>query len=472
MNKNRRLFGIISMLTIVAALTLAVVYRSNVVKSDVLKWSFIYKDRKINTNFKSGKDLTIFTATDIHHLSKSLRDEGQGFKSFMGLGDGKQTDYTEEIIDAFVNDINKKKPDILIISGDLTNNGEKKSHLELAEKLKRVEESGTLVYLIPGNHDISNPWARSFQGNEQYKAETINYKEFSKIYNKFGYGEAISRDKTTLSYLAAPSEDLWLLMVDTNQYKNNEKNGSPQTDGRISKETLQWIKKCSELAKKNNAEIVTVMHHNLLTHSDLINKNYTINNSEEAIKVFEECGLNLVLSGHIHIQDINYHKVDNNSHEKYNKNYIYEIVTSALSVYPQQYGVIKYSSNNGYNYSTAKVEVEAWAKETGNNHKNLNDFSEFSRKSFENNGYFKAYDVLYNNNKYSEEEKKLMCELVGELNLSYFSGTQHQVSQEYKNTKAYKLWEDSQIDFFKRYIKSITKIKDINNNKIFISNTF
>ena len=46
-----------------------------------------------------------------------------------------------------------QKADGLILSGDLTFNGEKKSHEELAEKFKKVEKSGAPVMVIPGNHD-------------------------------------------------------------------------------------------------------------------------------------------------------------------------------------------------------------------------------------------------------------------------------------------------------------------------------
>ena len=91
------------------------------------------------------------------------------------------------------------------LSGDLTNNGEKKSHQKLANLLGEIERSGkTKVLVIPGNHDIDNPWARSFEGDKQVLADSVSPKEFTKIYGDFGYKEAISRDKKTLSYLATP----------------------------------------------------------------------------------------------------------------------------------------------------------------------------------------------------------------------------------------------------------------------------
>ena len=43
----------------------------------------------------------------------------------------------------------KQKPDGLILSGDLTFNGKKKSHEELAEKLKKLRKMGYLSWEYP-----------------------------------------------------------------------------------------------------------------------------------------------------------------------------------------------------------------------------------------------------------------------------------------------------------------------------------
>ena len=197
--------------------------------------SFNTKQLKAEYKIKSGKDITMFITTDVHYLSKDLTDNGDAFNKFVLTGAGKQINYIDEIFSAFTNEVKNKKPDILIISGDLTSNGEKKSHIDIAKKLDDIEKDGTLVYVIPGNHDIQNPWARGFKGDKQYVTDNISDKDFSGIYSKFGYEEAITRDKNTLSYLAMPSEDVWLLMLDTNQYKNNATIGFPQTDGQITK---------------------------------------------------------------------------------------------------------------------------------------------------------------------------------------------------------------------------------------------
>jgi len=79
---------------------------------------------------KADKDITMFVTSDIHYLDENLYDNGEAFQTILESGDGRQLNYIDEIVNAFANDVDKEKPDILIISGDLTNNGEKESHLK------------------------------------------------------------------------------------------------------------------------------------------------------------------------------------------------------------------------------------------------------------------------------------------------------------------------------------------------------
>lgn len=406
-------------------------------------------------------DITFYIATDLHYLSKDLTDGGEAFKKFVSSGAGKQLDYIDETVSALAYDIKKKKPDILIISGDLTSNGEEKSHKALAKKLVEIEKSGTSVYVIPGNHDILNPWARGFKGDKQYVTDNISAKEFSSVYKDFGYGEAISKDKSTLSYLAAPSEKVWLLMLDTNQYKNNLRNNAPQTDGQITKDTMDWIKKCSALAKEKGARIITVMHHSLLNHSEVIQEGYTINNNQEVINGFEENGLDLILSGHIHIQDISSYKKGNST--------IYDIATGSLAVNPHQYGILKYFfKNNEFDYSTSKVDVEGWSRVNGAADKNLNTFTNYSEEFFGSIAFDIAYKQLAMEENYAEDEIKQMSEVMKILNIRYFAGTENLNSKDIMSSEGFKLWLNSKEGFQKRYIMSILEDKDTEDNSLHI----
>jgi 3',5'-cyclic AMP phosphodiesterase CpdA len=412
---------------------------------------------------ESGKDITMFVATDIHYLAKDLIDNGEAFQTHLSSGDGKQLNYIDEIVSAFAKDINEQKPEILIISGDLTNNGEKESHLKLAEKLKYIEESaGTRVFVIPGNHDIQNPWARGFRDKKQYIVDTIDSNGFKEIYGEFGYKEAISLDKHSLSYLAAPSDDIWLLMLDTNKYEFNKVMGMPITNGMISSETMQWIEQCNKLAKEKNAQIVTVMHHNLVDHSDILKEGFTLDNNEEVIKAFEKNELNLILSGHIHIQDIK--SIDIGSMK------LYDIVTSSLGVYPQQYGVLKYSLSQGFDYSTSRVDIEGWAKEGGIRDNFLRNFNGFSKEYFAELSYRKTYDELTSVGTYTDQEKKLMAETMSLLNINYFGGTVSAVRNEAVHSPGYELWSAAdEAQFLVKYVLSMAVEDHLNNNQLKIT---
>lgn len=413
---------------------------------------------------KSGEELTMYVATDVHYLANDLHDEGAAYQKYLNSGDGRLLFYIDEITDAFINDMNIERPDVLILSGDLTNNGEKESHIELAKKLNKLEETaGTRVYVIPGNHDIQNPWARSLFGDKQNKIDSIDSDEFNEIYGNLGYEEAISRDNSSLSYLAAPSEDLWLLMLDTNIYDTNYQYGVPATNGKIKDETFNWIRECTALAKEKNAQIVTVMHHNLLRHTLVMNYGFTLDNSEEAIQVFEECDLQLVLSGHIHIQDINSTKKEVKP--------IYDVVTSALIAYPVQYGVIDFQKEKGYEYQTKKVDVDRWAMTTNQKDENLLNFKQYAREHYASRSYDRAYNSLVSTGLYSDEEILLMSSTMSLLNVNYFGGSVDTVRDEILNSKGYKLWRKAEEpEKIVNYINNMLYDDKIENNHLLLPN--
>ena len=145
--------------------------------------------------------LNIMIATDLHYLSKSINDGGEAFSKMMAKGDGKVMKYIEEIVDAFVLEVINRKPDALLLLGDLTFNGERVSHMELAIKLKEIVTAGVKVYLIPGNHDINHERCMGFCGNKIYKVDSVSPDEFREIYHHCGYNLAIHFDKTSASFL-------------------------------------------------------------------------------------------------------------------------------------------------------------------------------------------------------------------------------------------------------------------------------
>lgn len=83
------------------------------------------KTEKITAPIEKDRNLSMVVTTDVHYFAPSLTDNGKAFEKYVAAGDGKQLAYSDEITDAFLADVEAKKTDVLIISGDLTNNGEK-----------------------------------------------------------------------------------------------------------------------------------------------------------------------------------------------------------------------------------------------------------------------------------------------------------------------------------------------------------
>ena len=97
----------------------------------------------------------VVVATDLHYLAPSLTDHGEIFRRVMEAGDGKVTEFCDEIADAFLEEVRVGKPDALILTGDVSFNGEKASHLALAEKLALLEEAGVSVLVLEWTHGNS-----------------------------------------------------------------------------------------------------------------------------------------------------------------------------------------------------------------------------------------------------------------------------------------------------------------------------
>lgn len=417
------------------------------------------KTEKITAPIEKDQDLSIIETTDVHYFAPSLTDNGTAFKQYVAAGDGKQLAYSDEITDAFLEDVEAKKTDVLIISGDLTNNGEKTSHEELAKKLSQVEKAGTQVFVVPGNHDINNPWARKFEKDKQLPTDTITPIDFSKIYGDFGYKDAISSDDFSLSYLAAPSSKVWLLMLDTAIYKTNMQQGTPTTEGGLTTGTLDWVKECSALAEKNGAKLIPVMHHNLTNHSDVIQRGFTINYNQQVIDTLTAGNMEFSLSGHIHTQNIRTAKSTDGKE-------ITDIVTNALSVYPHKYGNITYSAKNkNFTYQSQKLDIESWAKEHGKTDKNLLNFDQFDYDTFYNSGYDKAIMDLMTSDAYktySQSDKEKMADTMGLNNMYFFAGTAPPKSA------GMALWDSAPNSFLKDYVLS-TSNPPKNSNDYYVS---
>lgn len=378
----------------------------------------------------------IVVASDLHYLAEELAgNRCQSFMSTVQEGDGRVLQYGWEILDAFLDDMAEEKPDLIVLAGDLTMNGEKQSHEELAEKLELLSENDIEVAVIPGNHDINNPYARRFTTDGTVKTESITADDFRLIYSDFGYVAADSRDPASLSYLYKLDDYYWLLMLDSCQY-----NPVNHVGGMIRRDTYEWMEKQLETAWEEGAQVITVSHHNLLDQSGVSREFYddcTIEHNEELVRMLYDYEVRLHLSGHLHLQ---HYKEDEDSG-------IHEIVTGSLVMAPCQYGVMKIWNNGDIVYDAKSVDVDGWAERNSYKNRDLADFKTFSQNFLSQVTYRKAILDLRKHTMerrlfFSDEKIYEMARFYAKLCVYYYGGRMFEIAGSVQDERAYKYWNE------------------------------
>ena len=379
--------------------------------------------------------LKILIATDIHYLARELTDMGSSFTYMVEHGDGKVTHHIWELTEAFTQEVIRERPDLLIISGDMSLNGELLSHQEFAGYLERIEENGIPVAVIPGNHDIHHPGAVRYLGEERLPVEGTGPEQFYQIYRRFGYDEAVSRDPASLSYVYPISDKVWGLMLDSCQYED----GQNLVGGMLDTETYDWIEDQLDRATEAGVMLLPVSHHNLLDESQIYEEDCTIEHSERLIELLVGWGAPLYLSGHLHVQ----HYM-NSDKSLDGETGIYEVVTSSLATPPCQYGVLSFQDDGQFHYHTQILDMDTWSRASGLTDIELLGFSDYRTPFLEHVFYNQAHDQLEEMDELdlTEWEIDRMSQVYAKANCYYYWGRAVEIAPLIKASEEYELWSE------------------------------
>ncbi len=370
--------------------------------------------------------ITIVTASDPHYYSASLTDYGVGFLTITEKGDGKLLSNSDLLIDALIQKAIDSQADYLLLTGDLTFNGELASHEDLSKKLKTCEEKGIEVFVIPGNHDLNSIFSRQFFEDKYYSCDTIDEAKFKEIYHDFGYSDTYMDDET-LSYMAPLSDDVWLLSLDCNGYK--------QYEG-VSDHLLDFVDDCLKMAEEKNAKVITMSHENILVHNDYFSS-YAMRDHQKLFDLLNDYQIPLNLSGHMHIQ----HSKDENG--------MLEIAQSSLSIPTHNCGIVQIEKE-GLIYQLDHLDIEM--KES------IDFFEANTVRKFQ-----KQSDEL----SLSEQEKETLLNFMVKFNDLYFSGHLYEEIDDLLQSDGYKLCLQVKDDFsFANYVIESLK-SDIHDEQYF-----
>lgn len=210
----------------------------------------------------------------------------------------------------------EEEVDFLLLPGDLTQDGEPDNHKWLGNWLAELPFPS---YVIPGNHDVLVPVADE---------RSIGWSEFPNYYRNSGYQNSGDR----LYYTCSVLPGVRLIALNSNQFDTNGKQ-----IGRVDEEQLLWLK--AVLADLEPDELVLVtIHHNVIEHlpdqsKHPMGRRYMLDNAPELLELLRSAGVQLIFTGHLHVQDIA------------EEEGIYDIVTGSLVSYPHPYRIVDFHTD-------------------------------------------------------------------------------------------------------------------------------
>lgn len=262
--------------------------------------------------------------------------------------------------------------DTLLITGDLTDRGDRKSHLALIEKLRAVKAAGKRVCVTTATHDFNHhkaytrrrgdvdvsfkesPWDMPYFDKEgvDYRSlavgdtsalpddrvtpqleECCDPEELWELYREFGRDDAVSVCPSAYSYCVELDDKTLCLMLNDN-FRNEE--ALHDISVTYSPVCLKWIAEMVKKAEDEGKFIFACTHHPLLPPSPA----YRLGAGDRDMRspysahVLADIGVSLVFTGHTHFADIGFAKSKKGS-------VLCDITTPSVRFFPPKFRLVE-----------------------------------------------------------------------------------------------------------------------------------
>lgn len=180
------------------------------------------------------------------------------------------------VLEAFLRDLNQKKPDIIIVSGDITQRAKAYQFKLVQEFLSQI--SGKIL-AVPGNHDIPfynifNRIVRPLHSYQRYIG--ANYKS------------------------ALKTDDITILGV-------SSVNPHKAIDGKLTSKTLMQI---NQFFNEDNKNVNLLFFHHNFDHIEGLHK--PLENEDQFLNYLITSNIDVVCTGHLHYAHVGFIKKTNN----------------------------------------------------------------------------------------------------------------------------------------------------------------
>lgn len=271
----------------------------------------------------SAADHKIVVIADPHVMAPELltNPSNADWTNYLSVSK-KLIDYSRELFAQAMADIKAMKPELVLMVGDLTKDGEQASHEYFKQQL---DDLGIPTLVIPGNHDLGTNDAKVY-GNTTTPAPTMStVEDFATLYADYGYGATSDHLYNTLTYACEPIDGLVVIGIDSG------------TNGTLSFATLSWVCAKAREARSAGKQVIAMMHHPLIPHitgGDTFTNSVSVTDYAEVRNQLADAGISVVFTGHFHTSDI---AKDWNADLTKT---IYDVTTGSLCSYPCDYRVV------------------------------------------------------------------------------------------------------------------------------------
>jgi 3',5'-cyclic AMP phosphodiesterase CpdA len=180
------------------------------------------------------------------------------------------------IVDAVEREVNEARPDLVVISGDLTQRAKTDQFQQACRFLERLRDAGHEVLAVPGNHDVP-----LYDVLRRFLSPLTRYRRFV--------------DETLCPVFELPGATVVGI---------NTARSFTFKDGRISHEQVEFIRETFDRSDSEGMRIV-VSHHPLFALPVGEEVARAVGRSELALDAIAEAGVDMLLAGHNHLPSIN-----------------------------------------------------------------------------------------------------------------------------------------------------------------------
>lgn len=310
--------------------------------------------------------IKIVHLSDVHYFSQKLYADCGDF-TIAENSDRKMFRESGAIVDKALAEIVAYQPDLVILSGDLTKDGELVCHQGMHEKLaaakKQLANAGkqAMFCVINGNHDINNDDnGRDFSSGKAEHTDLVDPLAFKELYADCGYDDAIAKfdeggsQGGSLSYVVRPAKGVTLIVVDSGKYSADQ-NGLGRdehvTSGVVGEKLLAWVESQAKQARAAGDIVFVTQYHGVIPHFSMepeLMGEYLVDNYEDCQRRYADAGVSAVFTGHMHANDIASITTEAG-------NTLYDIETCATVTYPSdiRFATLSWKREEG----TANVEA-------------------------------------------------------------------------------------------------------------------